>query len=390
MRVCLVTPAAPGSHHGNRVTAERWAGILTGLGHRVGVAETYHGQAADLLVALHARKSESSVRRFRADHPGGPVVLALTGTDLYPDLASSGVARPVLEMADRFVVLQPLAVSQLPGGLRGRARVIYQSVELPPGFPAAAGVAAADRAAARAGVAAAPGVTATAGAARQAAPRGCAVFEAVVLAHLRPVKDPLLAAAAARLLPDDSPVRIRHAGAVIDRDLGVAAERESRVNPRYEWLGEMPRPATLRLLAASRLLVVTSRHEGGANVVSEALAVGVPVIGTRIPGTTGLLGEDYPGYFPAGDAAALARLLVRAERDEAGLYGDLRRRCGLLRRITDPAWERESWRQLLDEVAPGSPAVLRRPGPATGLSGSRDTARRSARSAPRGVPGKSE
>lgn len=325
MRVCLVTPAAPGSYHGNRVTAERWAGILTELGCRVEVALSYPGRPADLLVALHARKSAGSVQRFRAEHPDRPVVLALTGTDLYPDLVTSGVPGRVLELADRFVVLQPLAVDQLPAHLRGRARVIYQSVTLPPCVPAAG------------------------------EPQRHGTFDAVVLAHLRPVKDPLLAAAAARLLPEGSPVRIRHAGAVIDPDLGREAERVSRANPRYEWLGEMPRPTALRLLAASRLLLSTSRHEGGANAVSEALAVGVPVLGTRIPGTTGLLGTGYPGYFPAGDAAALAGLLVRAERDDGGLYTELRHRCAALRPLTDPARERDAWRRLLAELGPGLP-----------------------------------
>ena len=340
MRACLVTPAAPGSYHGNRVTAERWAGILTGLGHRVDVAEDYHGQAADLLVALHAGKSGGSVRRFRDRYPDRPAVLALTGTDLYPELATSGAAGEVLDLADRFVVLQPLAVDQLPPRLRGRARVIYQSVTPPRG---------------------------------DGEPRHRRSFDAVLLAHLRPVKDPLLAAAAARLLPEDSPVRIRHAGAVIDRDLADEAERESRVNPRYEWLGEMPWPASFRLLAASKVLLVTSRHEGGANVVSEALAAGVPVIGTRIAGTVGLLGDGYPGYFPAGDAAALAALLVRAQRDEAGLYVGLRRRCGRLRPLTDPARERAAWQSLLAE-----------------LTGSPDTGRPPGRSAPRAGPAKPE
>lgn len=340
MRVCLVTPAAPGSYHGNRVTAQRWAGILTGLGHQVDVTQSYRGQAADLLVALHARKSADSAREFRAANAARPIVLALTGTDLYPDLATSGVPVDVLDLADRFVVLQPLAVDQLPPRLRGRARVIYQSVTPPP----AAG-----------------------------RPRRRRTFDAVLLAHLRPVKDPLLAAAAARLLPENSPVRIRHAGAVIDRDLADEAERESRANPRYEWLGEMPWPAAHRLLAASRLLLVTSRHEGGANVVSEALAAGVPVLGTRIPGTVGLLGPGYPGYFPAGDPCALTALLDRAQRDDGGLYGRLSRRCAALRPLTDPARERESWSRLLGE-----------------LTGTPDTARRRGRSAPRAVSGKPE
>jgi putative glycosyltransferase (TIGR04348 family) len=315
MRICLVTPAPPRSYHGNRVTAARWADILRGLGHEVEVTQDYHGRPADLLVALHARRSAESIRRFRAQHADAPVVLALTGTDLYPELTDAD--KPVLELADRLIVLQRLGVDQLPADLRGRARVVYQSVPpLPP-----------------------------------ASPPPQDHFDVLLLAHLRPVKDPLLAAAAARLLPEGSRVRIRHAGTVIDRELGERAAQENRENPRYRWLGELPRSEALRLLAGSRLLLLTSRHEGGANTVSEALAAGVPVLGTRIPGTVGILGADYPGYFPAGDFARLAQLLVHAETD-AQWYQELRRRCTALRALVAPERERESWRQLLAELAP--------------------------------------
>ena len=50
-------------------------------------------------------------------------------------------------------------------------------------------------------------------------------------------------------------------------------------------------------------------------MVSEAAAAGVPVLASRIDGTVGLLGRDYPGYFPVGQTAALARLLWRVETD---------------------------------------------------------------------------
>jgi putative glycosyltransferase (TIGR04348 family) len=315
MRICLVTPAPPSSYHGNRVTAMRWAGILRGLGHEVEVAQDYHGRPADLLVALHARRSAESVRRFRARHSNAPVVVALTGTDLYPELTDAD--RPVLELADRLIVLQRLGVYQLPADLRDRARVVHQSVPpLPPAPPPLK-----DH------------------------------FDVLLLAHLRPVKDPLLAAAAARLLPDDSRIRIRHAGTVIDRELGERTARENRENARYHWLGELPRSEALRLLASSRLLLLTSTHEGGANTVSEALAAGVPVLSTRIPGTVGILGADYPGYFPVGDPARLAQLLLRAETNEEW-YQELRHRCTALRTVVAPERERASWRQLLAELTP--------------------------------------
>src|SRR5262249_9425240 len=99
-----------------------------------------------------------------------------------------------------------------------------------------------------------------------------------------------------------------------------------------------------------RLLALTSQLEGGANVISEALAVRVPVVSSHIAGSIGLLGADYPGFFPFGDTQALADLLHRAET-APDFYQDLRQRCEKLRELVDPARERESWRRLLEEVA---------------------------------------
>lgn len=319
MRICLVTPAPPRSRQGNRVTAERWARILGDLGHDVVTAEAYDGQRCDVLVALHARRSAASVERFRERRPFSPLVLALTGTDVYRDIRGCQAARRSLTLADRFVVLQPLAVDELPEHLRGRARVVYQSARPPPG-----------RATPAAGV-----------------------FQVAVLAHLRPVKDPLLAAAAARRLPPESTVTVVHLGAALEVELAARARAEQAANPRYRWLGEVNRSQALRTLARSRLLVLTSTLEGGANVVTEAIACSVPVLSTRIPGSVGILGPDYPGYFPVGDAAALAALLERAERNREGLYEQLQRRCQALRPLVDPARERRSWQQLLAELAAG-------------------------------------
>jgi putative glycosyltransferase (TIGR04348 family) len=314
VRIQLVTPSAAATHHGNRGTAERWARILRELGHTVEEAGEFPGGDVDLLVALHARKSAPAV--LAAAAAGVPVVLALTGTDLYPDLATSGVDTAVLEAAELLVVLQPLGIEQLPERLRGRARVVTQSAEAvwEPPEPERD------------------------------------VFEVAVLAHLRAVKDPLLPAAAARLLPADSGVRIDHAGAALDADLGAQALAEARDNPRYRWLGDLPHPEALRLLAGSRVMVHPSRHEGGANVVSEALAAGVPLLASRIPGTVGLLGEEHPGYFPPGDAAALAEAISAAERNAGGYYDALVRASARLLDRVGPEQERASWARLLAEL----------------------------------------
>lgn len=315
MRIGIITPAPPHSRKGNRVTAVRWAHILRDLGHRVFIEQEYQDQDCDLLVVLHARRGFPSVKRFRREHPESPLILALTGTDLYNDIHTSRVAQQSLEMASRLVMLQPLGAAELPKPLRRKARVIYQSARNPNGS-------------------------------------GSSLknfFDVCVLAHLRSVKDPFRAAQAARLLPETSRIRVLHVGAALSDEMAKRARAEMAANPRYHWLEEVPRWKALRLLARSRLLVLSSHMEGGANVVSEAIAAWVPVLSSRIPGSIGILGKDYPGYFPVGDTRSLAALLDRAETD-ARFYATLKQKCERLKPLVDPARERESWQRLLQEL----------------------------------------
>ncbi len=315
MKILLVTPAPPQSLHGNRVTAIRWAQFLKELGHRVEIVTEYGGQPRDLLIALHARKSHAAIKRFDAEQPGAPIVLALTGTDVYSDIHTSPEARESLELADRLVILQPLARDELPEALRPLARVIYQSVPPP----------------------------------RSRQKPSERAFEVCVMGHLRAVKDPLRTALAARLLPASSRIRVLHLGAALSDDMADAARAEQTSNPRYRWLGEQPRWKALRLLSRCRLLSLTSQLEGGANAISEAVTLSVPVLSSHIAGSIGLLGDDYPGFFPCGDAQALAELLLRAETD-AAFYQQLRAGCERQRPLFEPARELESWRELLAEL----------------------------------------
>ncbi len=120
---------------------------------------------------------------------------------------------------------------------------------------------------------------------------------------------------------------------------------------RWQWLGERSRLEALRILAGSDACALTSLSEGGANVVTEAIACGVPVLSTRIDGSVGILGADHPGYFAAGDAAGLADLLVRCERD-AEFRRALQARSTLLRPMIEPAREADAWRELLGDIVP--------------------------------------
>jgi putative glycosyltransferase (TIGR04348 family) len=318
MNICLVTPAPPGSLKGNRVTAERWAALLRELGHHVKIVVEYRGEECDLLVALHAFKSHSSIRRFRDARPSDPLVVGLTGTDLYGDIHTRPDAVESLSLATRLVLLQPLGRAVLPPAVQDKARVIYQSVPAPTATP----------------------------------PVRADVFEICVMGHLRPVKDPLRTALAARLLPAASRIHVLHIGSALSEELDEQARAEAARNPRYRWLGELPKSEALAVLSRCRLLSLTSESEGGANAISEAVVAGVPVISSHIAGSIGLLGDNYPGYFPVGDTQALANLLWRTETDTE-FYDTLRDRCARLRPLFDPAREKQGWEDLLRELFPG-------------------------------------
>ena len=315
MKICLITPAPAYSRTGNRVAALRWAKLLRELDHHVVLAQEYKSQSCDLMIALHARRSHASIVRFRERHPSSPLILALVGTDLYGDIHTDSSAQKSLELADRFVVLQPMGITELPEHMASKARVIYQSVEPLPG---------------------------------KFTPKKN-VFEVCVIGHMRPVKDPFRTALAVRLLPLSSRIRVLHAGADLSGDMEETAREESSLNPRYRWLGNLPHWKSMRLLARSKLLSLTSESEGGANVVSEAIACSVPVISSRISGSIGLLNEDYPGYFTVGDSQELASLLHRAETDK-GFYNSLKSWCERLKPLFEPADERRRWDKLLREL----------------------------------------
>jgi glycosyltransferase involved in cell wall biosynthesis len=141
-----------------------------------------------------------------------------------------------------------------------------------------------------------------------------------------------------------------HLGKAHDEGWAERAREEMRENPRYFWRGEVPGGAVRKEFLKTQLMVLSSVMEGGANVVSEAIVAGVPVIASKIPGSVGLLGQDYPGYYPVGDTAALTTMLLRAET-EAGFLSRLTQACAEMAPKFTPEREQGSWRNLLSRFA---------------------------------------
>jgi putative glycosyltransferase (TIGR04348 family) len=316
MKIVLITPSGPTTRTGNRIAASRWAGILRRLGHKVSIAAEYDGTAADLMVAVHAWRSAGAVEAFKSCHPDRPVVLQLSGTDIYGYITSDpGPTLRSMDLADRLVALNDLAWRVVPKHLRSRLQVIHQSAEPPsqPWRPSARGV----------------------------------VIS--VIGHLRDVKDPLRAAEAVRLLPAASKVRIEQVGRAYTAQWAERARAEMKSNPRYRWRDDVPRAEVRRLLTRSHAMVISSLSEGGANVISEAAVVGVPILASRMDGNVGLLGSAYRGYFPVGDTRSLADLMQRLECDPRfarGLAQAVRARA----RSFAPRREIAAWRRLLSEL----------------------------------------
>jgi putative glycosyltransferase (TIGR04348 family) len=289
MKIAIAVPPSAVPRSGNRHTAARWRAFLRSLGHRVRVDTAWHGGADDVLLALHAYKSYPSIAEFKEQRPEAPLVLALTGTDLYRDIREHAEAKRALGMATRLIVLQEAGLDELSPALRRKAMVVYQSSDVR---------------------------------SRQKPVRSC--FRVAVIGHLRAEKDPFRAARALEHLEREARIEVVQIGGALDAAMRDEAKRWSAREPRYRWIGSVSHGAAMRWLASSHVLVVSSVMEGGANVVCEAARVGVPVLASRIPGNIGMLGGDYPGYFPLFDDKALARLIERC-RTDASFYGRLRR-----------------------------------------------------------------
>ncbi len=251
--------------------------------YEVTIAQAFEGQEADLLISLHARRSANAIVGFQARNPGRPVVLTLTGTDLYKDVPNQDAdALGSLQRATHWVVLQddaPHFLEQLnfpllPPGENRDIQVVFQSAPSLPLFE-----------------------------------KSPVPVNVAFVGHLRDEKDPQTLMNALRLLEKELPIVVNMVGNGLDSALAGEATQLAADDARFAWLGGMSHEKTRELIRQAHLLVVPSKMEGGANVIAEALTAGTPVAASAVSGNIGMLGRDWPAYFPVGDANTLAELL---------------------------------------------------------------------------------
>ncbi|QJC56863.1 hypothetical protein HC248_02174 [Polaromonas vacuolata] len=297
-KIVIISPALKAANNGNWQTANRWQKMLSPY-YQVRISQNWpdgpEAQHDKVMLALHARRSASSIAAWAKAHapsqaanissPGLAVVL--TGTDLYRDIHEDAQAAHSLELAQCLVVLQECGPEALPEALRERAMVMFQSTSE-----------------------------------RRALVKTQRHLRVVMVGHLRDEKTPETLMNAARLIAPNEGILIDHIGAPLDANLGQLAEATAADCPHYRWLGSLSHAQTRRRIQQAHLLVHTSRMEGGAHVVMEAVRSNTPVLASNIDGNRGMLGADYAGYFDWNNAEQLVSLLRQARASQSNNNDD--------------------------------------------------------------------
>jgi putative glycosyltransferase (TIGR04348 family) len=313
--VLMISPSMAESNNGNWHTARRWSKFLSGhcdisLMPRWPAASDSAsarparkpGSEPQAMIALHARRSAASISAWAAAWPDKPLIVVLTGTDLYRDISNDFDAQKSLSLATHLVVLQDAGPEVLPPALLPKTRVIYQSAP-----------------------------------ALKPAHKSSRHFGVLMVGHLRDEKDPLtFMRAAAR--PFEAGIHFEQIGMALESRFAEAARSAERGTARYRWLGGLSRAVTRQHIKRAHVLVNCSHMEGGAQVILEAVQSDTPVLASRVSGNIGMLGAGYAGYFEAGDDARLAELVRHCAAD-ADFLALLQSQCRQRATLFDPQRE---------------------------------------------------
>lgn len=316
MKFLILFPDNKKAVTGNLCSALQYQIILQDLGHRVELANRYIEQDAEVLIAINADKNNSDIRKFNSDNPQSKIILILSGTDIYPEPSAKAIDS--MEVGNVLVLLQSHGIDQVPPLYRNKSTIIYQSIE-----------------------------KLSVDSERS---KSDSEFRVVLISNIRSVKDPLIASRACRLISPASKLKITHIGYCLDEELGSELTQENKSNIRYEWVGGLSKLEAMTILSESHVLLITSQHEGAGRVVGEAIQLGVPIISTNNLGVTGILGDDYEGYYPVGDAKALSDILTKAEEDKEFL-AQLNVHCQNRSSLFDIEEEKKNWEKLINDFS---------------------------------------
>jgi putative glycosyltransferase (TIGR04348 family) len=311
--VVIISPALQDANNGNWQTARRWS-LMLGKQHRVRIAKTWQSESAapdELMIALHARRSFDSIAAWHALRGSRGLIVALTGTDLYRDIHTDTQAQRSLDVAGWLIVLQELGIQSLPEQHHAKTQIVFQSTT-----------------------------------SRQTLPKTARHLNAVMVGHLRDEKMPQTLFEAARLLVDEKTIRITHIGAGLDEKLAIDAIKTEALCAGYTWARGLKHAQTRTKIQRAHVLVHTSKMEGGAHVIMEAVCSGTPVLASRMDGNVGMLGGGYDGYFPVGDAQALAAML-RLCQNEPAFLDHLASQCALRAPLFAPLAEQASLLKII-------------------------------------------
>lgn len=318
----LTCPYPLDSLNGNSVSARRILSILGELGFTLssGTPDQIVEADAEIHLAMHATRSHAAVVEFHRRFPNRPTMVLLTGTDLYRDFPAGNTSTiESMEIAGYLVVTQSTSLNSLPDEWRAKASVVTKSLEIKLPEQSDEDLLLRDG------------------------------FDIEMAIHGRATKDPFLALRAMALLPDLTDLRLTHVGRDRGDSFGEQARDWLEREPRYRWLGELPHEETLWRIHRADLTLNTSIIEGGANSILEAVMCGVPILASDIEPNVGQLGEEFPGLFRVGDAAALAKLIERCYSD-AEFLDEVRRASVARQPMFTREAEASAWMAVIGEV----------------------------------------
>lgn len=320
MHILIASPYPLDSPKGNSVSAKRIQTLLKNAGHHATAIHDDKTPNAEVLIALHATKTWKTSSYFKEHHPAARLIIYLTGTDLYRDLpAENPDCIKAMDLADQLVISQDSSLHSIPHKYQGKTRVVRTSAVLP-----------------------------ELGEAPQVPQPSFAL-----IAHLREAKNPFLMNKAMDLIPDLD-IHAYTLGKALEQCYAAEARGWQRTDSRFKWLEDVPYPDALAWISRVTATINTSHMEGGANAVIESIMLGTPVLASHIEGNTGMLGNDYDGYFKPNCPHSLANLMQRVVREPAFLQ---HLRLQIKERQAHFSSERETqdWLQCINPALAGNP-----------------------------------